>query len=305
MAAMDLDAIAEELYGLAPADFALARDKRAAEARQAGDRALALAIKALRRPTTGAWLANLLVRERRDLVWQLFDLGTSMRDAHASMAGNEMRRLLADRRRLVTVLLAEAAVLSRQLGQPAGDAAKLELEATLEAAVADEGAAAAVRSGRLTSALQYTGLGPVDVAGALIVTVEVAASPDNAQEAQTQNEHPGAGGDEQLRTLVSRAREAEIAAANADKAALEANRKLAVARKELDRHSVGVANVEARLVELRSAQEHAKTAVQEATTAADALEVHRREANEQLARAREELAEGRRHIAMPPHPNRR
>ena len=36
-----LDAIATELYGLAPADFTNIRDSRAAEAKRAGDRELA------------------------------------------------------------------------------------------------------------------------------------------------------------------------------------------------------------------------------------------------------------------------
>ena len=56
-----------------PSEFTSRRDALAAEARRAGDRALAAEVKKLRRPTTGAWLANLLVRQRRDEVAQLLD----------------------------------------------------------------------------------------------------------------------------------------------------------------------------------------------------------------------------------------
>ncbi|MEO9237429.1 MAG: hypothetical protein ABI418_04990, partial [Jatrophihabitantaceae bacterium] len=44
-----------------------------------------------------------------------------------------------------------------------------QLRATYEAAIADEGAEAAVRSGRLTSALSYSGFGEVDVSDAVAI----------------------------------------------------------------------------------------------------------------------------------------
>ncbi len=59
-----LEEIADELYGLPPEEFTAARDARACALR-ASDRALADAVCALRRPTTAAWLVDLLVRERR------------------------------------------------------------------------------------------------------------------------------------------------------------------------------------------------------------------------------------------------
>ena len=75
---MDLETVADELYGLRPADFTSARDAKAAEARTSGDRQLATQIKALRRPTTSAWLANLLARTRSEQVTQLLDMGESL-----------------------------------------------------------------------------------------------------------------------------------------------------------------------------------------------------------------------------------
>ncbi|MDQ6782683.1 MAG: hypothetical protein M3063_04420, partial [Actinomycetota bacterium] len=76
---MDLDVVANELYGLTPSTFTAARDDKAVALRRSGDRELATAIKKLRRPTTGAWLTNLLVRERHDAVLQLLELGAATR----------------------------------------------------------------------------------------------------------------------------------------------------------------------------------------------------------------------------------
>jgi len=50
----DLAAAAEELYALSPGDFTAARDEKVAQARTAGDRDLARAIGALRRPVVSA-----------------------------------------------------------------------------------------------------------------------------------------------------------------------------------------------------------------------------------------------------------
>lgn len=78
---MDLDTVADELYGLTPAEFTAARDSRVADARRARDRELAVAVKALKRPSVGAWLANLLVRRGPDEVDRLLSLAADLREA--------------------------------------------------------------------------------------------------------------------------------------------------------------------------------------------------------------------------------
>jgi hypothetical protein len=174
----DLDSVADKLYGLAPGEFTAARDARAAAARRAGDRALATAIKALRRPSGGAWLANLAVRKSPQHLAQLFDLGAAMRrQAEADVAGDDMRRLSQLRHRKVAAVVDAARQMASQLGQPVSEAMAKELEATLEAAVFDAGAADALRGGRLTKGLRYSGLGPVDLAGALNSPAPLVARP--------------------------------------------------------------------------------------------------------------------------------
>ncbi|MFF3862653.1 hypothetical protein [Streptomyces sp. NPDC002209] len=51
---MDVESVALELYGLRPSEFAAARDAYVAKAREAGDKQLAAAIGALRKPTLAA-----------------------------------------------------------------------------------------------------------------------------------------------------------------------------------------------------------------------------------------------------------
>jgi hypothetical protein len=167
MGGMDLDGVADELYGLVPGEFTRRRDARALEARKAGDRELAAAVKALRRPTTSAWLANALVRERPEHVADLVELGTAMRRAQADLAGADLRRLAKERHRVVAALAQEARGLAREVAEPVSSAAAKELTDTLEAVVFDTAAADALRSGRLTMALRYSGLGAVDPTGAV------------------------------------------------------------------------------------------------------------------------------------------
>jgi len=136
----DLASAAEELYALSPGDFTAARDERAAEARAAGDRDLAQAIGGLRRPVVSAWLVNQLAREARDQVAELVALGESLRQAQQDLAGERVRELSAQRRTLVAGLVAEAKRIAARDGRPAGLQVEREVDATLQAALADSGA---------------------------------------------------------------------------------------------------------------------------------------------------------------------
>jgi hypothetical protein len=176
--APNLAQVADELYGLPPSAFRQARDERAGQARAAGDKDLADAIRKLRRPTVSAWLVNRLAREAPGQVDELLELGESLREAQQALAGDRLRELSTRRRRLVTGLVQEARRLAEQAGQTLGASAEREVQETLEAALADPAVADAVRSGRLTTALSYAGLGAsVDVDGAVAVWPEPVEQP--------------------------------------------------------------------------------------------------------------------------------
>jgi chromosome segregation ATPase len=159
MTAGDLAEIADELYGLRPEEFTAARDAAAKDARSAGDTELAKAVKALRRPSVSAWAVNLLVRSRTELVEQVVGLGDSLREAQSQLQGDALRELTRQRRQLVAAVTAETRSLVEEEGQRLTDAATRQVEETLQAAMADPEAAAAVLSGLLTQSLSSTGVG--------------------------------------------------------------------------------------------------------------------------------------------------
>jgi hypothetical protein len=165
--AESLSQVADELYGLVPAEFTAARDEHARQARAAGQRETAAEIKKLPRPTAGAWLVNQLVRDAATQMDQLFQIGRSLQDAQRELDGDRMRELSADRRQVIAELVPEAARLAAAAGLPASAAVLGEVRSTLEAALADPAAGEAVRSGRLARALTYAGLGEVDLTAAL------------------------------------------------------------------------------------------------------------------------------------------
>ena len=155
-----------ELYGLAPSDFTATRNARVSEARKSGDSALAASLKDLHKPTVGAWLANLLARERVEDLERLIALGVELRKVQNRADGQVIRRVSKKKQEIVAKLLLEANSMAKSRGQPVSEAAAIDLEATLDAAFADPHAAETVRAGRLTSALRYSGLGLTDTGSA-------------------------------------------------------------------------------------------------------------------------------------------
>jgi hypothetical protein len=160
-ATTDADAVADQLYRLPPDRFIEARNARAKEIAASGDRPTAAAVRKFPKPSVAAWLANVLVREHRDVIDDLLDLGRALRLAQEQASGQEMRTLSARRQERVHHLVALAADEARASGHTLGAQAQRQLEATLDAAVADESAAAELRSGRLTEPLRHVGFGDV------------------------------------------------------------------------------------------------------------------------------------------------
>lgn len=165
--AADLAGAADALYALVPADFTAARDASSAEARRQGDRPTADAIKALKRPSAPAWAVNILARERTEDLQRLLGLGASLREAQARLSADDMRELSRQRHGVIAGLTRKARDLAASRGQPVSDTAARQIEQTLGAALADEAAAAAVASGRLVRALEHSGIGGVDLDGAV------------------------------------------------------------------------------------------------------------------------------------------
>ncbi len=156
--AEELRTVAHRLYGLRPDRFTAARTAAEKDARAEGDKELAAAIKALRRPGVAAWAVNLLVRRRAELVDQVVELGEQLRQAQSLLQGDALRDLARQRRQLVTAVTTEVRGLATSAGQHLSEAATRQVEETLQAAMTDRDAAEAVRSGLLAQPLSSTGL---------------------------------------------------------------------------------------------------------------------------------------------------
>lgn len=174
-------AVADELYGLPLPEFTPVRDARATALKKE-DAALATAVKGLRKPSTAAWVVNLLVRRETDQVDQVLAMGAALREAQANLAGEDLRALTRQRRQLTAAVTTRARALSAEHGQKVTPAVADQVEATLTAAMVDEGCAAAVRSGLLVAALATTGLDGTDPATAVALpgALGFSASPQEA-----------------------------------------------------------------------------------------------------------------------------
>jgi chromosome segregation ATPase len=162
------DALIQRLYEEPPDGFVAARTAAINDAKQAGDREAAKRLAALKKPTVAAWVVNLLALRRPDLIEELVDLSTALRDAQRGLDGDQLRELNAQRRKVVSALVGAARKLATEAlaADPRGraEAAKLplgEVEATLTAALAEPSVAAQVRTGRLIRAATYAGFGEV------------------------------------------------------------------------------------------------------------------------------------------------
>lgn len=154
----DLLEIADELYALPLAEFTPARDARAKELKGTD---LAAPVKALRKPSTAAWVVNLLVRREAAQVDQVLNVGAALREAQQAMSAGELRALTKQRRQVTAAVTTQARRLATEEGFRVTEAVAEQVEATLTAAMVDEGCGRAVRSGLLVTTLATTGVEPL------------------------------------------------------------------------------------------------------------------------------------------------
>jgi hypothetical protein len=282
--AVTLTEVTDELYGLPPGEFIATRDERARQAKAAGQREEAAAIRKLARPTTSAWLVNQLSRGAPEQLGRLFEVGEALQEAQRTLAGDRLRELSGLRRQVVGDLLPVAAGMAGEAGQVASAAVLEEVRATLEAALADQDARDAVRTGRLTKALAYAGLGEVDLTAAF---AQVPAAPAAAKAQPSDADRAGRGGE--ANGTAEALAEAEAAAVSAADAVASAERDLAGIAEQRQFQRRRIAHLER---ELGQAQDD------DARLASDERETRRRRDQSQrdLAAAERRLAAARRTV---------
>ena len=293
----ELADVAAELYAVPPEDFVAARTEHVKHAREEKNRALATAVSKLPKPTTAAWLLNVLVRERPAQVGELVALGDAMREAQQSLSGQQLRQLGRKRHEVLAAFTSMALAPAERSGRPVTADLSAQVQETLAAAIADPDAGQALLSGRLTKGLSYVGLGDV--------------APDDAAEhaparQQTRSAAGKRGSDEageaKLRARAERERrQRQVAQAEVERlelAAQAAVQELAGARQEEDRARKELDTHHARVDELRAALADAAESLARARADCGALSSRVQDAQLQvddahaaLERARLKLAE--------------
>ena len=227
----------DELYAAKPDDFTALRATLASAAKQRGDATAAKRISAARKPTTAAWIVNLLALKNKEAKQRLTDLGERLRAAHTAMDGERIRELSAEQRRLVDEL-SRAGIEEAELTDPPA-ALRDDITGTLQAAIADPDLAA--RLGRLTKAERWSGFGEFGDTTMVFTAIRGKAKPEPEPEQEQRKpaeEKPSDGEREAARQEQQKARAAlaaaERAKAEADDALSELQADLAAARLRRD-----------------------------------------------------------------------
>lgn len=269
----DLVALADRLYAVPPGEFTALRDASAKEAGRSGKQAAA-AVRALRKPTVAAWALNLLVRREAEQIDQVLALGASLREAAQAMDGEELRALTRQRRQLTGALAASAKALAQEADTRLSPAVVDQVEGMLTAAMLDETAAEAVRSGLVLTAFTSTGVGRLDVDG-------VVAVPEALGHRAAPVEEPEAPARPELRVVPEGL---EVRRARARDALTETEEALARAQAALDEVESAAAELDARRLQLAQEGEELRHRLAEVEQGLDEVE----DELEESAEAREE-----------------
>ena len=228
----------------APLDeFTTTRGALVAELKESGDAKGAAELKAIRKPTVGAWAVNQLARRHPSEVSRLFEIRDEIA---ASGDATVMRRGAEERKKLLVSLVAKAEAVLDEAGHSATTTATERIMQTLQAGDSDEDREA-IEKGRLTKELSPSGFGGLsgfaptgDLAGDDVEEEEEDASAEerrraNALEAEAaaaEGEREAA--EEEVARLRQELTRAERSASAASKRATKAREKADKAKGGLD-----------------------------------------------------------------------
>lgn len=263
---MSLESVADELYGLPLAEFTAARNASATTEPAA---------KSLKKPSAAAWALNQFARRRSAELDQVFSLGEQLRDAQDDLDAASLRALGSQRRQLVSAIAKQVGDLATELGDAVGASIILEVEQTLQAAMADARAADALRTGRLVRSLSTAGLDEVDLEGA--VAGAVPATPRRARTGPTP---------EQKKKLQKAVDDAQAAADSAVEAQTEA-------RNRADEAAQRTHDLEAKIADLTARLADAREQLSDSRVAAKRLAAEHSAATTESDRAAERLRDAR------------
>ncbi|MGC4940264.1 hypothetical protein [Kribbella sp. DT2] len=282
---MDFEEAADALYAAPAADFIATRNELAKQLKADGDQLGSTRLKALRKPTVAAWLANLVSREQPDEIDDLLALGDEFREATTDLDGERLRELTPKRHQAIDVLVKAANKLADEHSQKVSADVGQKLRETLDAALVDPAAGDAVREARLSSALRHVGFGVVDENGepsnvtALTDERRQAAKDRRAKAREVEAEET-----EQESAAERKAR--EKAEREEDERKAEAQTEFEAAVKAAESAEATVEELDGQLTDAQEALENARDEVRRLTTELDEAKKVARDAQKESREAR-------------------
>lgn len=248
---MAKDRIAD-LYALPLDEFTGARNARAKELADGGDKAAAAEVRALKKPSVPAWAVDQVARAHPKELEELFDAGEQLRDAQKKLmrSGDSapVREAQTAERKAVKVLVDRGRTILAEAGYTPTESTLERVADTFYATTVDDEGREHVRKGTLVKELKRAGFG--DVGGLTAVpAIRETAKKQEKRSAQLEKESA---------KLKAAADEAEQRAADA-----EADAEELLKRAEDTRTRAGAAREKARF-----ARRHATEARREAEKAA-------------------------------------
>src|SRR4051812_11965074 len=259
----ELEAEIDRLYGVPLDEFVAARDGLAKQLNRDGQREAGARVKALRKPTVGAWALNQALRRRRAEKEALLATAERLREAQQSLLSGgdpaDLREAIREERALTSALAESAEAIASEAGK-SGPALRDRVRATLHAAAVDEEARAELETGRFTREREAVGLGGFGAAS---------ASPTRTP---SRKNSPSTGGPARKPATRKRARPSAKPASPPKRASASRGDGASSSREQAAREA-RLAEAEQELSEAREAHE---AAVAEHDEAAGALEAARK-----------------------------
>lgn len=283
---MDFDDVADELYAAPRDEFIQLRKRRADQVKKAGDKELAKRITALRKPSVAAAVVNGLARAHPDVVSELTELGTELREAHEALDGAALRDLSARRVSAVGQAMESARTVAESSGLGFGAATAEQVRATLDAVVTDPAVATAVASGCMATAATEAGseawLSVAPSPSAPVRPTQRGPS-EQPRQGRSGQQRPGAGSADRR---PSSGGESRRTPSDVDAQRRRHRESVELATKNVDQATRDVDAARDALADAQAEADAAKAAVAELRARLHAAERAEREVRERIDRAR-------------------
>ncbi len=227
----------DQLYAQPPGEFTRVRNALARQLAASGAAQEAAALKGLTRPALAAWALNQAVRSAPEQLEQLLEAGRALRQAQrrvlSGVRDHGLNEAVHRRREAIRALGRVAAKVLEDAGKNPGHY-RNDIDATLQAASIEAGAAELLRKGRLAKPLPPpAGFG--ELAGLAVVPRAPEPPRSEAGEAPKQKKGPRPAELRRLETARTRARQSAEHAASLSRQAEELRAKAEAAKDGADR----------------------------------------------------------------------